>query len=368
MPTSDDVDDMDRDVWCILGLPFDAINMDDAINKLHYSATNKKSCFLSTPNLNFLIASQKDSSFKNSVINSALSVVDGKPLVWVAKLLNIPISERIAGSNLIEELIENKNRNKPLKVYFFGGEEGIAKIACEKLNENISGLECVGSFGPGFGSVESMSTERIINNINLSEADFVIVSLGAKKGQAWIENNKKKLNIPLISHLGAVVNFIAGTVTRAPKKLQNSGLEWLWRIKEEPTLWKRYFLDALSFFYLFVFKVIPLSILIRTNRRNRTDNNIQITNNNNILTVNVDGVFNEVNISQVNNIFKDLLKSSENVEICISKGSYVNAAFIAKILILKNKLSAKGRMIEVESKSKLVSKIFRYNCCDYLLR
>ena len=367
MPTIDDVDDMDRDVWCILGLPFDAINMNDAINKLHYSAKNEKSCFLSTPNLNFLIASQKDSSFKNSVINSALSVVDGKPIIWVAKLLNIPISERIAGSNLIEELIENKNRNKPLKVYFFGGEEGIAKIACEKLNENISGLECVGSFDPGFGSVESMSTERIINNINLSEADFVIVSLGAKKGQTWIEANKEKLNIPIISHLGAVVNFIAGTVTRAPKKLQKSGLEWLWRIKEEPALWKRYFLDAVSFFNLFVFKVIPLSILIRRNKKNRMDSNIHITNNNK-LTVNVDGVFNEVNISKVNDIFKRLLKLSENVEICISKDSYVDAAFIAKILILKNKLSEKGRVLEVESKSKLVSKIFRYNCCDYLLR
>ena len=237
MPYRKDINIFKRDVWCILGLPFDAVNMDCVIDILHTSVTNKTSCFISTPNLNFLVASQTENEFRNSVINSDLSVVDGKPIVWIARLLNIPIPERVAGASLIEELIKNKTKHKILKVFFFGGEEGIAEIACEKLSSHNVGLECVGSLNPGFGSIENMSADENIDQINQSNADFVIVSIGAKKGQDWIEKNRNKLNAPIISNLGAVVNFIAGTVNRSPKILQNIGLEWLWRIKEERSLW-----------------------------------------------------------------------------------------------------------------------------------
>ncbi len=71
------MDDLDRNVWCLLGLPFDAVTMDETIEKIHYAVRTRERCFISTPNLNFLIASQKDSDFRNSVINSDLSVADG---------------------------------------------------------------------------------------------------------------------------------------------------------------------------------------------------------------------------------------------------------------------------------------------------
>ncbi|MCD8512378.1 MAG: WecB/TagA/CpsF family glycosyltransferase, partial [Nitrincola sp.] len=99
---------------------------------------------------------------------------------------------------------------------------------------------------PGRGDVASMSTPEIIEKINLSQADFLVVSLGAKKGQAWILHNLDKIQVPVVSHLGAVVNFVAGTVKRAPKVWQKLGLEWLWRIVEEPYLWKRYASDGFA--------------------------------------------------------------------------------------------------------------------------
>ena len=199
MALSNDIDEMNRDVWCILGLPFDAISMGDVVAKVHSSITNITPCFISTPNLNFLVASQNDDVFRNSVINSELSIVDGKPLLWVARLLGIPVHERVAGSDLIETLIKNSKGYKPLNVFFFGGQDGIAEIACNKLKSHVDGLQCVGSYNPGFGSIEEMSSDEIINIINQSNADFVIVSLGAKKGQAWIEENRDKLNAPVIS-------------------------------------------------------------------------------------------------------------------------------------------------------------------------
>jgi len=99
----------------------------------------------------------------------------------------------------------------------------------------------VGSMDPGFGTVESMSTDETLAEINRHNIDVIIVSLGAGKGQAWIEANRHKLNAPIISHLGAVINFFAGTVHRAPQWVQKQGLEWCWRILQEPSLWKRLF-------------------------------------------------------------------------------------------------------------------------------
>lgn len=366
------MDNKERDIYCILGLPFDALNMEGVIKKLHFSVINNTPCFISTPNLNFLIESQKDTAFRDSVINSDLSVVDGKPLVWLARLLNIPIPERVAGSDLIDELIKNKAGFKPLKVFFFGGEDGVAEIACKKLNATISGLQCAGYLNPGFGSIEDMSSGEIINQINQSNADFIIVSLGAKKGQAWIEKNRKNLNAPIISHLGAVVNFIAGTVTRSPKFLQKIGLEWLWRIKEEPLLWKRYFNDALSFFNLLVFRVFPLFVIIRTTEKKYKKNKslIKVSDNTDMTEIELHGYWGGDNISEINNAFKNAFMSrfKSKVEICIKNDSYIDAAFIAKVLMLKNNLSDNNRELIINTESKLIVKIFHYYCCESLLQ
>lgn len=89
-----------------------------------------------------------------------------------------------------------------------------------------------------------MSAPELLAQINATGAHFLVVSLGAQKGQAWIVQNMEQLTIPVISHLGAVVNFVAGEVNRAPMWMRKVGLEWLWRIKEEPSLWRRYAADA----------------------------------------------------------------------------------------------------------------------------
>ena len=363
------ISEMERNVWSILGLPFDIFNMDDVIDKIHYSANINTPCFISTPNLNFLIASQNNTDFKNSVINSDLSVADGKPLIWIARLLNIPLPERIAGSDIIEELIENNKENKPLKVFFFGGQDGVAEQACKKLNLSEKGLSCTGFYNPGFGTLEEMSALNIIGTINQSDADFVIVSLGAKKGQAWIEENKDKLNAPVVSHLGAVVNFIAGTVKRSPKIMQKLGFEWLWRIKEEPALWTRYFRDGLSFLYLFLCRVLPLSILIilkKPEKENRTGE-IEITSSDGLTNIKLNGFWGIDNMQETNKAFIAVLELTDDIQINITGSSYIDGAFIAKTMLLKKNLAKDNRGLKIKSESRLVTNIFRYNCCDYLL-
>ena len=250
--------DFGRPVHCLLGLPIDATDTAGALARIRAAAAARRRCFLSTPNLNFLVASQGDAAFRNSVIGSDLSVADGMPLVWLGRLLGIPLAERVAGSTLFEAL--RADAAHPLNVYFFGGPEGVAAEACRRLNEEGMGLHCVGHRYPGFGSLDAMSVDEVIADINASGADFLVVALGARKGQEWIVRNLPRLTVPVVSHLGAVVNFVAGSVSRAPRWMQRSGLEWLWRIKEEPGLWRRYWADGIALFRLLFTCVLPHAV------------------------------------------------------------------------------------------------------------
>lgn len=247
--------DFNRNVHCVLGLPFDAVTLEQAIASIRTAIKRRTPCFLSTPNLNFLIAAQTNHAFHASVVHSDLSLADGMPIVWLAKLMGIPIPGRVAGSDVFDAL---RHGSGPLiKVYFFGGPPGVAERAALQINSEGKGMACVGFESPGYGSVEQMSNASSLGRINQSGADLLVVSLGAAKGQAWIEHNLDALQVPVVSHLGAVVNFVAGNVRRAPLWMQKSGLEWVWRVKEEPELWRRYLRDGFGLLKLLVKGVVP---------------------------------------------------------------------------------------------------------------
>lgn len=257
--------DYNRRVYAVLGLPFDAVTMEQAEAKLLADLAQRRRNFFSTPNLNFLVAALEDVPFRDSVLRSDLSIADGMPIIWIARLLGIPLRERVAGSTLFERL--RAQRQVPVTVFFFGGPDGVARRAGDVLNAEHGTMRCVGARSPGFGSIEQMSTPELIAEINDANADLLVVALGAKRGQSWIEHNLAALRPPLVSHLGAVVNFVAGTVARAPGLVGRLGLEWLWRIKEEPALWRRYWRDGVALLGLVTGSVLPGALAAARQRR-----------------------------------------------------------------------------------------------------
>lgn len=256
--------DFARPLTCILGLPFDTVDIAQAVQRIRDAAFSGQRCFVSTPNLNFAMAARQDVAFRDSVLHSDLSLVDGMPLVWIARALGQPVRERVSGADVFDALLDHAG--PPLGVFLFGGPPGAAAQACERINRRGGGLRCVGFDAAGFGSIEAMSSDEQIARINGSGAQFVVVALGAAKGQAWIEHNAPRLTAPVLTHLGAVVNFAAGTVQRAPRVVQALGLEWLWRIKEEPSLWRRYGRDGRAALGLFFTRVLPDALAARRGR------------------------------------------------------------------------------------------------------
>ena len=204
--------DLSREVYGVLGVPVDAVDMATVLQKVDTAAATEVPFLISTVNLNFLVISRSDEEFRESLLRSNLCTADGMPIVWIARLMGIPITRRIAGSDIFDAL-KSAQRSPPLKVFLFGGSEGAAATACKTLNAEPCGMTCMGSYYPGFGTVGEMSTEPILNTINSSNSEFLAVALGAKKGQAWLLQNHDLLRIPNRVHLGAAINFQAGTVS-----------------------------------------------------------------------------------------------------------------------------------------------------------
>ncbi|MES2027268.1 MAG: WecB/TagA/CpsF family glycosyltransferase [Pseudomonadota bacterium] len=360
--------DFQRKVVCILGLPFDVVSMQKAVDKVVDAAQNGERCFLSTPNLNFAVASLDGGNFRDSVIRSDLSLVDGMPLVWIARLLGLPVRERVAGSSLFEKLREQTKTK--LRVYFFGGPDGVAETAEEKLNIVPSGLTCVGHDAPGFGSVEQMSSREIINRINASQPDFLVVALGAKKGQAWIEHNLSTLHVPVISHLGAVVNFVAGTVVRAPIWVRRLGFEWLWRIKEEPALWRRYFHDGLRLFKLMALHVIPCAVSLRLRKSDMlaiSESKIALIKHGSHCTITASGAWSDENLSQMRQVFSEATASRCDIRIDFSEVTQIDSACIALLMLLYGHQSKINRDFILSNVQPDIRRLLRMVCADYLV-
>ncbi len=355
--------DFSRNIWCLLGLPFDAVNIEQTATAILSAASERRKCFLSTPNLNFLCGTQKDKAFRESVINSDLSIADGFPIVVIAKLLNIPILERVAGSNLIEYLYQ-RTTDVPLKVYFFGGEPGVAEKADLAVNQNPAGLVSVGHFTPGFGSIEDMSTPEIIDTLNRHDIEFLIVAISAKKGQAWIELNRGKLKAPVISHLGAVINFFAGTVKRAPKFVQHAGLEWLWRIYQEPSLWKRYFEDGGQFLKLLICNVFPYWLWLKFNIAAPTGQET-LTSQTSVsadsrLLIKLNGACTHLTIDPLRLEFKNAAAGQHDVVIDLSHVEFIDSAFLGLSLLLYKHLKLKGHSVKFSHANRKVRRILQW--------
>lgn len=377
--------DFYRNVYCILGLPFDAVNLLEAVGKVRAAAKNQTRLFLSTPNLNFLIASQTDAAFRQSVIHSDLSVADGMPIVWLAQLLGVPIRARVAGASLFQMLMApvpmasvDAENTRAIRVFFFGGPAGVAQTAHEKINTAKFGslqgrsITSVGYECPGFGTVENMSTPAIIEQINASQADFLVVSLGAAKGQAWIERNRAALSIPVLSHLGAVVNFVAGKIDRAPAWVQRVGFEWLWRIKEEPALWRRYMGDGKALIRLLVTRIAPLAWIHCTRHPGhvlKEPSGIAVEVQGQWRLVSLQGPWVRTNLQPLRAIFDKAATEGWQVKLDLQKVSFVDAAFLGLLMIFADyqNSNASVKLEVVQSHFEVVNKIFKFAGLGYLL-
>src|SRR5262245_6787303 len=365
------IDDLGREVYCVLGMPIDAVAMTTALARIDAAAVNATPYLISTPNLHFLVSSRSDEEFRESLLDSDLCPADGMPIVWIGRLLGAPI-KKVSGSDIFEALKAPSRLAHRLSVFLFGGAEGVARAAANALNSRPGGLSCVGTISPGFGSVDQMSHRDINEAINASDADLLEVSLGAKKGQAWLRRNHQRLTTPIRVHLGAVVNFQAGTIRRAPSTIQALGLEWLWRIKEEPHLWRRYWHDGCRLLDLLLTRVLPLAIANRWDRfrSERWPRALQIktAHHHDCVMVSLSGDATERYIGRAMSSFRETLTPDNNAIIVdLSSTRVIDVRFFGLLLMLRKRLKRRGAQLTFVGASPAIKHRFWLNELSFLL-
>lgn len=363
-------DDLARDVYCVLGVPIDLIDMPAVVQRLEAAAAGNTPYFVSTPNLNFLVIGRSDKEFRESLLQSDLCVPDGMPIVWISRLIGLPIKHRITGCDIFQALKARNGGAPKLTTFLFGGRDGVAEAAAAALNAQQCGLDCAGFINPGFGSVDDLSSEDVIRTINASQADFLVVALGAAKGQAWLARNHDRLQVPIRSHFGAAINIQAGVIDRAPQKLQASGFEWLWRIKEEPPLWRRYWHDGKVLLRLLVSRILPLAVEACWARAKRRQNSLQITNtaDQQTVTFRLSGAASAINVGKAIACFRGGLTTSRAVvTVDFSESTFIDARFIGLLMMLRKQLKRQGTRLVLTGVPPTVERLFRLHEAGFLL-
>lgn len=357
-------DDFDRDVWCLMGLAVDAADITWAMAEIDDAARTRRQLSFVTPNVNFLVRAMADDAARREILNADLSLADGAPLVAMAKLLGVPVPSRVAGSDLFDALRRRPGFGRRIKVFFFGGRDGAAEAAFKAISRERGGVEAVGWLNPGFGDVDSMSADAVIDEINAAGADFVVVALGAGKGQAWIDRNRDRLTAPVTAHLGAVVDFAAGGIARAPVWLRETGLEWVWRIKEEPALWRRYFRDGLGLIRLALTGLLPQLGLGRTGqggRAGQADIEPAVTET----VIRLSGDLGHHNLAPVRNAFRAAVARGLSVRLDFTAAGRIDRAFLGQVLMLEKQLARRNAEIRIAGAGRDVGALLRANRMPY---
>jgi N-acetylglucosaminyldiphosphoundecaprenol N-acetyl-beta-D-mannosaminyltransferase len=321
---------------------------------------------LLTPNTNDVVFSQSKTVFRNAFLTSDISVPDGIPVVWLGKFLGLPISERLAGADIFDGL--KQGRAGEMTIFFYGGQNGIAELACEKINDRQNALRCVGYVSPGFGSIEDLSKSEYLERVNEASPDFLVLSLG-KHGKPWIVRNSAKIKKGIISHLGAVINFSAETIQRAPKTLQILGLEWLWRILQEPTLFQRYLQDAVALMGLIAVRVLPLKLQqLRSKAALRNKANLSVFYKSNEFIFQLSGSWTEVSLSPLRKALVTATEQRAAIIFDLTLVEHLDSAVVGTMVLAYGWQLRSERKFQISASSKIAEKILMLHCCGYLLK
>jgi N-acetylglucosaminyldiphosphoundecaprenol N-acetyl-beta-D-mannosaminyltransferase len=222
-------------------VPVDAVTFAGALERVEQLVQARAGGAVFTPNVDHVVLAHENERLRDAYSRASLSLADGMPLLWTARLLGTPLPEKISGSDFVVPLLE-RAAQRGWGVYFLGGAPGVAAKARDAIVAQLPALRIVGIDAPRI-DVDEAPAERepVIDRIRASGADVVLVALGAPKQEIWIDQVRSALAPAVLLGVGASLDFIAGTVPRAPRWMSRSGLEWLYRLGREPRrMWKRY--------------------------------------------------------------------------------------------------------------------------------
>lgn len=231
----------------------DNLTMEEAVEEAKRLILNGRNSYVVTPNVDHIVKIEHDRLFREIYENADLVLTDGKPLIWMSRLLGMPIKQKISGSDYFPEVCEMAAR-EGFSIFLLGAAEGVAKKAAVNLMKKYKNLKIAGVYSPSYGfENDEEEISYIIRKINWAKPDILCIGMGTPKQEKFYYKYRDLLQVPLTLHIGATIDFEAGVIKRAPKWVSYAGMEWLFRLLKEPRrLYRRYLLEDLEIFPIFL--------------------------------------------------------------------------------------------------------------------
>jgi len=246
----------------VFGLPLAPFTLDRAVEQVERLLLRKQPAFVITANLNYAMLAAKDARLCKVNNEAAFVLADGMPLVWASRLNGTPLPCRVAGADLVPALCALAAR-RGYGVFLLGAAPGVAAEAARLLCKAYPGLLIAGIEAPEFHVLSAQETEAMKHRIRDSQGRLLLLAMGQPGGELWLAQHYRDLGNMVCMQLGASLDFAAGRVARAPRWMQKTGLEWVYRLRLEPRrMFGRYARNA-----IFLARMLWRGTLARAARR-----------------------------------------------------------------------------------------------------
>ena len=240
----------------LLGCPFDAITEDATVDLVFkwFKDPARKSRHIITVNVAILMMAKDDPKLQDAIDRAELVVVDGKPLVWTSKWLGAPVPHKVSGVDLMRRLLEEGDKrgvprdSRGLRIFLLGTTQERLDVLINVLSARYPNVTIAGSRNGYFKAPDYPAVTQMIRD---SKADLLLVGMPAPFKEIWCQEQRDALATPVMLGVGGAFDVMAGFIARAPRLVQEAGMEWAWRLAMEPRkLWKRYLVTNSAFLAL----------------------------------------------------------------------------------------------------------------------
>jgi N-acetylglucosaminyldiphosphoundecaprenol N-acetyl-beta-D-mannosaminyltransferase len=224
----------------VLGVGVDPVNQTSALATIERWIATRDQQYVTVTGIHGIMESQQDEGVRAIHNGAGLVVPDGMPLVWLSRLHGFARADRVYGPDLLLACCQ-RSLATGHRHYFYGAGTGVPEQLIARLRTRFPGLPVAGGFSPPFRALTPEEDDAIVRQINATRPDIVWVGLSTPKQERWMAEHRNRLDAPVLIGVGAAFDFHAGLKRQAPRWMQRSGLEWVFRLLCEPRrLWRRY--------------------------------------------------------------------------------------------------------------------------------
>jgi N-acetylglucosaminyldiphosphoundecaprenol N-acetyl-beta-D-mannosaminyltransferase len=243
--------------YFVLGTRIDAVQIPGVIAQMQGWIARRDACrYIAVTGMHGVTEAKHDPQLRAALASANLVVPDGMPLIWLGRRHGFALPRRVYGPELMLRFWQQTGSAR-YRHFFYGGAPGIADGLARKFQRQFPSHQIAGTLSPPYRDLTRDEEQEICSVIHHSKADIVWVGLGTPKQERWMHDHQERLNVPVLVGVGAAFDFHAGRVRSAPTWMGDHGLEWLFRLVQEPRrLWRRYLLRGSEFAALAILELL----------------------------------------------------------------------------------------------------------------